>query len=178
MHKVRSFVRRRPKLAVLLVVVLALVFAGVGYALWTMTTTTNKLEGQTAGTIPLTIINPTSGDLSAAQQCAPGGSCPILGEVSNPSSTAIQITAYQPTSAGGFDNGASLTCDSSNFTGPAETSALTTLGTPITVAAGASNVVVTLPNALTLKATAPTACEGQVIKESSGSITLTYTAGS
>ncbi len=177
MHPVR-FARRRPKLAVLLIGVLALVFAGVGYALWTMTQQTSNFQGKTAGTIVLTISAPTAGDLSAAQQCVPGGSCPILAEVSNPSSAPIQITSYQASNTNSFDNGPSATCDSSNFTGPAETTTLTGI-TPVTVAANAVNQVVTLPNALTLKPTAPTACQAQTIFQNpSNHLTLTYTAGS
>jgi hypothetical protein len=174
MHPVR-FARRRPKLAVLLVAVLALVFAGVGYAIWSMTQQTSVLEGQTGNTITLGIVAPSAADLSAAQQCFPGSSCPLLGKVSNPSGTAITLTSYQPSSAAGFtDAGQACT----QLSGPAEGSASVPISPGIVVPAGASNQLVSIPNALSLPSNAATNCQNITVVETTGHITLTFTAGS
>jgi hypothetical protein len=178
-HPIR-FARRRPKLAVLLVVVLALALAGGAFALWTLTQSTNKFQGQTASTITLTFNTPTAGDLAAATQCVPGGSCALTAEVSNPSTAPIQLTSYQPSTASSFDDSGS-TCPlsaSNGLTGPAEGTASVPISPAITVPAGATNQVISLPGALALAAGAGPGCQGKNIVQTSGSVTVTFTAGS
>ncbi len=174
------FARRRPKLAVLLVVVLALAIAGGAFAIWNMTQATNKFQGQTASTITLTFNTPTAGDLAAATQCVPGGSCALVAEVSNPSTAPIQLTAYQPSSANTFDDSGSAcpTTPANGLGGPAEGTTSTPISPAITVPAGATNQVITIPNALTLGASAGTSCQGKNIIQTSGSVSVTFTAGS
>jgi hypothetical protein len=174
LHPIR-FARRRPKVAVLAVVVLALVFAGVGYAIWSMSQQTTALEGSTGNTITLGIVSPSAADLSAAQQCFPGSSCPLLGKVSNPSGTPVTLTSYQPSQAAGFTD-AGLAC--SQLSGPAEGSASVPISPGIVVPAGASNLLVSIPNAFSLPSNAATNCENITIVETAGHVTLTFTAGS
>ncbi len=173
MHPVR-FARRRPKLATVLAVVIALAIAGAAYAAWTFTQQTSVLKAQTGNTLTLGIIAPTAGDLAAAQQCYPGGSCPLLGEVSNSSSTPITLTSYQPSSSNGFSDSNS---NCLSFTGPAEGITSVPISPGIVVPAGAVNMVVSLPNALSLPSTATSSCQNITVVETSGHITLTYTAG-
>ncbi len=172
----RSRIKRHPKLAVLLVVVLALVFAGVGFAIWSMQQQTSNFQGQGATTITLTFATPTAGQLSAAAQCVPGGSCPLLAQVSNPATAPITLTSYQPSVANGFGDGAS--CMSPSVTGPAQGTASVPISPGIVVAAGASNQLVTIPNALSFAATAGSACQGALLTEVTGHLTATFTAGS
>ncbi len=179
MHPVR-FARRRPKLAVLLAVVLALALAGGAFAIWNMTQSTNKFQGQTASTITLTFNTPTAGDLSSATQCVPGGSCSLVAEVSNPSTAPIQLTAYQPSTANSFDDSGSAcpTSPANGLGGPAEGTTSTPISPAITVPAGAVNQVISLPNALTLGAGASATCQGKNIIQQSGNVTVSFTAGS
>jgi hypothetical protein len=171
----RSRIKRHPKLAVLVVGVLALVIIGAGVAAWLMSQSTTALEGSTGNTITLGIVSPTAGDLSAAQQCFPGSSCPLLGRVSNSSGSAVTLTAYQPSSANGFaDAGDACT----QLTGPAEGTASVPISPGIVVPAGASNQVVSIPNAFSLPSNAATNCQNIVLVENTGHITLSYTVGS
>lgn len=155
--------------------VLALVFAGVAFAVWTFTQQSSAFEAQTGNTLTLTIVAPTAGDLAAATACFPGGSCPILAEVSNASSTPITLTSYQASSANGF---ADTNSNCTVLTGPAEGITSVPISPGIVVPANATNQVVTIPNALSLPANAPTSCQNKLIQETSGHVTLTFTAGS
>jgi hypothetical protein len=175
----RSFLARRRKRTLVLMVLGVLAIPATAFALWTLTQSTNKFEGKAASTVTLGIINPTSGDLASATQCLPGGSCSILAEVSNPSTAPIQITGYQASAVNGFDDGAVANCAATNFNSTgAESTTFTSLGTPISVPAGAVNQVVTIPNALSMKSTAVPTCAGSTIVESTGNLTVTFTLGS
>jgi hypothetical protein len=170
--------RRRKRTLIIGAVVLALAIAGTAAAIWNMTESTTVLKGSTGSTITLTITAPTAGDLAAATQCYPGGSCPLVGEVSNPSGTAISLVSYQPSVANGFDGGVGCPAGgSSGINGPAQGTASVAISPAITVPAGATNQVIDLPNALSLGLTATSSCQGKTISETSGSILLSYTAG-
>ncbi len=172
----RSRIKKHPKLAVLLVVVLALVFAGVAFAVWSFTQSTTNLQGKNASTLSLVFHNPSAGDLAGVQQCYPGGSCDLVAEVGNPASVPTQITTFQPSLAASYN---ATGCPATNYGGPAEAATLFTLGTPITVPASAVGFVLKWQNALTLSATAPSACQGQTISVTGGmTVAVGYTAGS
>lgn len=170
-----GFIKRRKRRTLIAAgAVLALVIVGAGIAAWLMSQQTSVFEGKTGNTITLGIIAPTAGDLAAATQCFPGGSCPILAEVSNPSSSPITLTSYTPSTANGF---ADTNSNCLVFTGPAETLAATPISPGIVVPAGAVNQVVTLPNALSLPSTASSSCQNITVQEISGHLTVSFTVG-
>ncbi len=176
-----GFIKRRKRRTLIIGgVVLALAIAATAAAIWTMTQSTNKLQGQTASTIVLTFSNPTAGDLASATQCVPGGSCSLVAEVSNPSTAPIQLTGYQASAPNSFDDSASAcpTSPANGLTGPAESTTAQAITPNITVPAGAVNQVITIPGALALAAGAGTGCQGKNIVQTTGTVLVTYTAGS
>lgn len=171
-----DFLKRRKRRTLIIGgAVLALAIVGSAVAAWLMSQQTSVLEGQTGNTITLGIVAPSAADLSAATQCFPGSSCPLLGKVSNSSGTAVTLTSYQPSQAAGFtDAGDACT----QLSGPAEGSASVPISPGIVVPAGASNQLVSIPNALSLPSNAATNCQNITVVETTGHITLTFTAGS
>ena len=172
-----SFIRRRKRRTLVAGGgVLALVIAGTAFALWNMTQSTNTFQGKT-GTVTLSFATPVAGDFPANSACVPSGSCPIVAEVTNPTAGPIAIYQYAASVNGGYG---STNCPATNFaTSGAESTTTTSLTPTIPVPANATNFAVVLPNALTLNATAPTACQSQSITPQGGAtISVSFTAGS
>lgn len=172
----RRLFRSHKKLAVLGVFGAAAVIVGAAWALWTWSQSDGLLQGKTGSTPTMTLAAPTAADFTSVNYspCVPGGSCDLIGEVTNPTSSPVKIVSYQP-SAGNSFSGGSCTA-SANLGGPAEGSSLVTLATPITIPASAANFVVDLPAAITMNTTAPTSCESQTL--SGGNVALNFTVGS
>lgn len=170
----RSFIARRRKRTVVAGgTVLALVFAGTAFALWSFLGTTNSFQGRT-GTPSVSFTAPTAPHLTAATALFPGGSGDLVVDVTNPMSTPVTVISYQPSSLNSFAVGGSC---SASLGGPAQGNSLVTLGAGITVPANATSFAVTLPNALTMPSTAGSNCQTQTITETSGSVTVNMSIG-
>ncbi len=167
---------KRKRVAIPAALVLGLVFAGVAFAIWTLTQSTSAFQAQAgSGTSsPLVITTPTS----YATTCYPGTSCDLYAKVSNPSTAPVTITAWAASAPTSW-NSAGCPATSAGWSGPVESTTPVTLTPAIVVPAGASNVTINLPNAISLTANAPQACAGGVASFAGGAtINLTETIGS
>ncbi len=172
-----SFLKRRRRRTLVLMALGALAIPAAALAAWAWSQNFNGMQAQTGNTPTVTLASPTAGDLASAAQCIPGSSCDLVFDVTNPTNAAIKINGFTPSAVGTFGN-AGASCAASNFSGPAETTTATNLGTPITVPANAVNFKATWPNALTMSATAPTSCENVSLSQTGGTVAISFSIGS
>jgi hypothetical protein len=138
--------RRRRRAALAAWTAALLVPAGVGYALWTASGTGDG-SAKALNALPLTV-----GAGTAAADLYPGATGAVRFSVTNPNPYAVTITS----GTGSAITAVSGSCAATDFT----------LGTgsvaSTTIAAGATGTVV-LTGALTMKASAPDACQGVTV---------------
>jgi hypothetical protein len=149
--------RTRKRRLLALAAILALVAAAAAIAAW-LVNSTGPGRTQVASLTSPSVSLP--GSWSGIANLFPGGQGDVQVNVTNTNPVPLTIVSWQQSSSQPsptYTPTNNSTCPASNFSpvaGPAAT-------VPTTIAANASNVLVTLKNAVALSASAPTACQGQ-----------------
>lgn len=146
--------------------------AGAAYAAWTLSITSQSGRSQVA-----TLGNPTTANPATftGVSLVPGGSGDFQISITNPNSVPLQVTGYTGDSTpSDWTTSNPGSCGAGLFSGPIMSATPTALTPAITIAANAT-ATVTLPNAVSLAASAPVGCEGVAFTHTgSGSFTLNF----